>query len=710
VGDNRRAFAGINQSNIVKRFAKIAGCLCKCAIVIFLYIFINKSIVAGATWEFSAKELYSGLVEQEAPRMVENLDRTGHLTYGPYITLTKGTYDITVFYRTDAENNYVDVMSAPLDMLYYEDYLEAGLEQKKIRLTFEEAVPDLQIRTYYAGEGLLSVEKIAIEKDVVLSLVIANLLISAFVLFYELNVKKASYEMKFVCAVLLLLLMPMVLGTIEDSMDKKLDRELAGNFDTYTKPEFELTDFVSREYQSGYENWWSENFVPRGYIISAYNQIRYSLFGLGNRIIGKENSIFEEGYLVDIFALSPDADYSYEINRNKMREYVMQLESIAKNLELLGKEFYVYTTLSKAAEQSEQLPEKYVWKYGGRENVRAIDYFRSIIGEYEVPYLDTKILEEQLAPDYPVFYKTGIHWSRPFEQEVSVKILSDLRNAGVDVGSFTLETLQESDTPYWRDADVYEMLNVYQGTMDPMYYEYETSVQETGTARLLIQGDSFGIGLKKDFIENQAGSAVINFFYDQYIENMDGSKIPISGWENVDMAFYLEQADAIVVEVNEFALYTYSNGFVAYLSEFLKGYAEDIRKSMEYGNKIECEAVLKKGFHELETDFCWIEQEAQLTFYDEAVAQKGLEVAFLITDQLSDEGEVMVTVNGTVTKSVPLVNKGMQVVTFSPEELQGKNRYDVVISSSDSFIPMEEGLGPDMRELAVRIYYIGEMR
>ena len=58
-------------------------------------------------------------------------------------------------------------------------------------------------------------------------------------------------------------------------------------------------------------------------------------------------------------------------------------------------------------------------------------------------------------------------------------------------------------------------------------------------------------------------------------------------------------ADAIVVEVNEFALYTYSNGFVAYLSEFLKGYVEDIRKSMEYISLEVKEPLLEKLLKEL---------------------------------------------------------------------------------------------------------------
>ena len=85
---------------------------------------------------------------------------------------------------------------------------------------------------------------------------------------------KKTYERMFVCIVMLLLCFPLLLGTLSKITDKQLDLKLAGNFDTYTKPEFTLEKFASGEYQSKFESWWNENFATRSFLIYEYNQLR----------------------------------------------------------------------------------------------------------------------------------------------------------------------------------------------------------------------------------------------------------------------------------------------------------------------------------------------------------------------------------------------------------------------------------------------------
>jgi len=683
----------------------------KWIIILILFIVVNKSITNSETRVFLGKNLPSALVAHDAEKVVDGLDKLGNLTFGPYISLDKGEYIVTLYYETSTAGNFIDVFSGQTGVVYYKDYLDIDSEQKKIDLKLDSDIAGLEVRTFYNGEGSLEVKKITIEDKVNKYQIFVNVLLVLVVVLYELKIKKLTYEKKFVFAVLVFLCMPMMLGTFYKYTGKKVDVDLKGNFDTYIKPEFQLDTFFSREFQSGYEKWWNENFVPRGYIISAYNQVRYSLFDLGNRIIGKEKSIYEDAYIEDELCMSDSRDYTIVQNQNQMRAYLAQLESISKNLKKLGKEFLVYTTPNKATEQQENIPQKYIWKYEDKNKVRAVDYFRSIVNEYELTYLDTATLLNTTEREYPVFYKTGIHWSRPAEQRASQEILRILKSKGVPVGFYELGKLSESKYPYWRDSDVFDLLNIFRGVKDSLYYQYETTVIEEGTANVLVQGGSFAQGFRKDFIENRAGLNIVDIFYNQYVEEANGTILQIPSWESMDIGSYIEQANVVIVEVNEQALSSYSNGFVQFLSEFLeKNVGGTITENNAHNNMINYEENLEYGFYGLETDYRWIAEEAKISFANSNVPKTGLEIELNIPDILSNEGNVEIIINNAITKTIPLKNKGRHNIIILPEELFGGEIYEVVISTADTFVPKEEGINTDDRILGIQVFYIGEKR
>ena len=247
---------------VVIRMVKIV----KWLFIVLLFVFINISIHNSGQQEFLGTELPSALVAHDAPKVVNNLERWGNLTFGPYITLNQGTYKITIDYQTDSKENFIDVISGQTKEPYYKEYLAPNKDQTEFKVTLEEPVSGLEIRTFYNGAGSFEVQKISIEKAVGSYQITVNVVLLLLLLFYEVKGKKASYEIKFACVVMLLLSMPLLLGTLSKSTGEKIDLELKGNFDSYTKPEFLLDDFISREYQNGFENWWNEKFCLADYI------------------------------------------------------------------------------------------------------------------------------------------------------------------------------------------------------------------------------------------------------------------------------------------------------------------------------------------------------------------------------------------------------------------------------------------------------------
>lgn len=116
----------------------------------------NRGIVYWAT------DLPSEFCVEQEPRVAENLEKTGCLTFGPYREQEAGKIQVTVVYDTDTEGNWVDIYSDTLK----ETFQKAGFDPARNEITLEaeigEDVTDLEIRSHYEGNGYLQIEKIIV--------------------------------------------------------------------------------------------------------------------------------------------------------------------------------------------------------------------------------------------------------------------------------------------------------------------------------------------------------------------------------------------------------------------------------------------------------------------------------------------------------------------------------------------------------------------
>lgn len=77
---------------------------------------------------------------------------------------------------------------------------------------------------------------------------------------------------------IMLIAIPIILTTLYQQTGLKIDTTLKGNFDEFQKPEYTVNSWFSGEYQNKYVEYCNNNFLPRGILITTYNQIRYSFF------------------------------------------------------------------------------------------------------------------------------------------------------------------------------------------------------------------------------------------------------------------------------------------------------------------------------------------------------------------------------------------------------------------------------------------------
>jgi len=524
----------------------------------------------------------------------------------------------------------------------------------------------------------------------------------------------------------ILISVPLIFTSVNNLTGIKLDTTLQGNFDAVQKPDGGVilpNQWFTGQYQSQFNNYFNNTFVPRATMLKTYNQLRYSLFDEGNRVVGKDGSIFETSYIYDALILDDAYNFSLPENQVKMQEYVSQLNSIHHKLAAAGKQLVVYTTPSKAIFNADEIPQRYLnEKVDGK---RAIDVFNEYIENTDVVYFNsTEYLKQYKNEEWPVFYKTGIHWSRPAEQLVSkaiVDIINELQNNNGK--TIEIEEVQMSEDAYWRDSDVYDLLNLWLGEQDKIYYQYVMQTAQNDLydrKNILLQGGSFSNGLKTDLINNKMCGTFYNIFYKEAVMDTIGNATVFGEWNNLDLKTLLNKSDIIIIEVNEAVLNQYNKGFVAYLDQFLDSYVpQEVER--EYLQNLDCcqktsypEATVY-GLYAIEDGFCWSDDYAMIQLENTVIEDKGIDIEFTISQFLSDvsaENDILkVYVNGELKNTVSLKQVGRQVITLSPNQITSdSNVYDIEFYCSKAFVPVELGINTDTRSLALQIHYIGEAR
>lgn len=388
---------------------------------------------------------------------------------------------------------------------------------------------------------------------------------------------KYKINIIFIC----LIVMPILTSWVLPLLGVSNLVNIQGHFDKVEFPAYQTQSILSKDFQNQFSKWFENQLEIRKIFIKTYNQIKYSLFDVSFLIIGKNKELIEIPYAYDYCNLG--AYQQTEQRDEAIRQYVQTLADVQQKLLQHNKYFLLYITPSKLSYNAQNLPQSYALRKSPDEQ-RAVDVFRQALKESNINYLDSKDIIST-NDVYPIFYTTGIHWSRPAEQQCSIALINKLSEiSGKHFHNNRLGELKSSNTPFWRDADVFNLLNIWHGKMDPTYYEYEVqpdniagSSDKYDQLRLLIQGGSFSEGLHRDHFADYPDDKrwYINynnavFDYDEHVfANIK------KDWHNLDLQQYLDDTDCIVIEINECVVIGQSDGFAAYLDNFLSSYSSE---------------------------------------------------------------------------------------------------------------------------------------
>lgn len=520
-----------------------------------------------------------------------------------------------------------------------------------------------------------------------------------------------------VIAFVLIICTPGFLSLVSSATGTKFDTELEGFTDDVDQPKFTLKDFFSGEYQAQYSSWYDQNATGHAAMTKTYNSIKYDIFSVGNRPVGKDEFVYEPAYIEAELALGEANDFSLEANQEKLKDFVKSLESVNTKLDSIGKHLYVYIAPSKADYAPDSIPEKYKG-IASADSINATDYFISLIDKTDIKYLLCSTLEKDL--EYPGFYFTGIHWSRPYEQYASKVILNDLMElTGKNYRQFEFDGVTESKIPFNRDTDIYDLLNIWEKP-DCTFYQYDCKPvypENYDKLAIFLYGDSFAQGLRSDVFDMFPNESIYYVNYDNYILDYRNYIEIDHDYNNIDWQKCLDSSDVVVIEMNEALVKDCSTGFVPYLDAYLDTYVpheieHNYMDNLDTAN-LNWDYSEIFGIYSNEGYSAWTSRAFALELQNEDITNKGLEISFVVPQQVLDKygsDTITLDVNGQCQKVNNYTTSDIQTVYFSPDEISSADDiYSISCYCSDFFNPSDEGFDDD-RNLGVQITYIGARR
>lgn len=335
-----------------------------------------------------------------------------------------------------------------------------------------------------------------------------------------------------------------------------------------TKVDFDIQGIMDGSYQHDMNSYLLGSMPGRNLLVKLNSQIEYSLFNVSsnsNVVIGKNKQLFEGEYL----------DYSLNLygqpSEEEIQALVDKLQLLQKKLAVQNKQLYIFITPSKARYYAESAP--YYYKACAGDNSRvAYDSFIECTQKTDLNVYDSIAFIDQNKDifDFPLWYSTGIHWSRILGSTVAADFNKYLREtSGYNLGQIVV-SYEKSDQFQAPDADLYQTLNLFLKPSETFWNVSMKTDKGTDKPSVFLRGGSFMGQSLSNLVTEELFSQDIHFENNYYFTNNYSTSETLSNfnaYDEMDVNAYLDQSEILILEVNEEKIFTMSWGFIDYVIE-----------------------------------------------------------------------------------------------------------------------------------------------
>jgi hypothetical protein len=300
----------------------------------------------------------------------------------------------------------------------------------------------------------------------------------------------------------------------------------------------------NESYQKKKENYLNENFGFREIFVRLHNQLYFSLFNTAfanGVIVGKQNYLYEINY---INALTGKDLVSDEVIKSKVDSFVF----VKNTLDRLGVKFLVVFAPSKGRFYPEFIPEK----FGKPSSATNYSKYKEQIEKSGLDFIDFNkwFCDMKNTAQYPLFPKTGIHWSEYGVALATDSLVGFIENTyHVDLPGRKLDQLNLGYSG-GNDRDIEEGANLLFGIDVPQmaYPTFKYWEKRESDYSVLTIGDSF----YWQIFGNEAAAHFFKepeFYY--YFEVAYYHKIPEKDLQNVNIAEEIKKQKLVIFLITE---------------------------------------------------------------------------------------------------------------------------------------------------------------
>jgi hypothetical protein len=380
---------------------------------------------------------------------------------------------------------------------------------------------------------------------------------------------------------------------------------LLGAVELEKRPTLSFDSWTNETFQESTEKYLNQEFGFRNWFVKLHNQIEFSLFDATNAhsvVIGKENYLYEENYIKGYYG----QDY---IGDSLMHEKVKRIKFLQDTLSSLNKELVVVIAPGKATFYPEYIPE-HLKSEKSRTNLEA---FRDLAKEDQLQLIDfnTWFVDQKTKSEYPLYPKTGIHWSRYAMNLVIDSLLTYIeQKRNTDLPDVAIAQPVLSENLIDPDRDIEDGMNLLFDISNEPMADADISYDEAGKTKpkAIVISDSFFWGLYGKGILKHAFNNGEFWFYNREIHTPDKDGPGLVS--EVDYFSEIMKTDVIILMTtdanlpkfpwgfDESATYALNNldEYLAQLQkreEKINGYIEAMRSSPEWLEGIRLKALEK---------------------------------------------------------------------------------------------------------------------
>lgn len=511
---------------------------------------------------------------------------------------------------------------------------------------------------------------------------------------------------------MLILTLPMVFGFfINHNKTILTGVEAAG-----ASPAFSASDYWDGNFQSKFDDWANKAYYGRDNLVKTYNQVRYSLFSLGDKTIikGKNGYLFGSSYVDDYLGLKPEL-VSSDDYLDKLTNY---LRDIQDRLSEQGKAFVFIITPSKATFYSAYIPDRfYMQKHYSDTEDSNYSRLEKLLKQKGIVYIDSvQILKDLDALHYPLFTKTGTHWTRTATMEVIDDLLDLLeKRNSYNLRTYNIDGYSKSSVPENTDIDIYSLLNLYEKNYDESYYypivesDMENKFDEPS---VLWQGGSFSWQMMdmlngQNIITDLTYVSYGNYFMQFPIKN---NKITLGGFSEEKLNSVLSGKDIFILECNEQYINNYcpelkgydnaQDDFVGFMHQYLS--AHKLSDEKIYPVSIEFDTGLFDN--------------STVLLKNKAIKYNGLTINMTVpkkaTNTEPNDNYICVYINDILTEKIPcgpdqLLNLNIPAKSLSSAE---NDIYKIRVQLPENLLTDKTNLNFNNMLLKITFHYIGDTK